>query len=50
MVSIEQEWLGVDNEGKRLNYYDEIYKIKINEVSLRELLILLSFYVTNSMD
>ena len=28
-----------------MNFYDEIYKIKIHEITLRELLILQSFYI-----
>jgi hypothetical protein len=36
------------DQDTKLNYYDEIYKIKLHEISLRELLILLSFYVTNN--
>lgn len=30
------------------SFYDEIYKIKIHEVTLRELLILQSFYVSKT--
>lgn len=45
VISIEQEWLDKDTN---LNHYDDIYKIKLYEVSLMELLILLSFYVTKN--
>ena len=39
MVSIEQEWQETLPDGSIATYYDEIYKIKIFEVTLRELLI-----------
>lgn len=41
VVSIEQEHTsGSAKDGDRDNYYYDIYKIKIHEVTLRELLIL----------
>ena len=48
MLSVEQEWQETLPDGTIGTYYDEIYKIKIFEVSLRELLILMSFYVSKT--
>ena len=47
-ISIEQEWQEKSPNGTVSTYYDQIYKIKIHEVSLRELLILQSFYVSKT--
>jgi hypothetical protein len=47
-VSIEQECRAEDKNGNISTYYDNIYSIKIHEVTLRELLILESFYVTKN--
>ena len=45
-VSIEQEHTSGDAQSaERDNYYYDIYKIKIHEVTLRELLILQSLYL-----
>jgi hypothetical protein len=38
-MSIEQEWTSTTEDGIVSTFYDEIYKIKIHEVTLRELLI-----------
>lgn len=48
IVSVEQEWK--ENEGTEevSTNYDRIYEIKIHEITLRELLILQSFYVSKS--
>jgi len=40
VMSVEQEWSVMGTNGVSNTYYDEIYKIKIHEVTLRELLIL----------
>ena len=48
VLSVEQEWQETLPDGTIGTYYDEIYKIKIFEVSLRELLILMSFYVSKT--
>ena len=49
MISIEQEYIKEDPSGKdSQNIYEELYKIKIHEITLRELLILQSIYVTNT--
>ena len=48
VVSIEQEWKKNQNTENVDFFYDEIYKVKIHEVTLRELLILQSFYVCKS--
>jgi hypothetical protein len=45
VISIEQENVR-EIEGDFTTSYDELYKIKIHEITLRELLILQSFYVT----
>ena len=45
VISIEQEWHRYENGKIVSTHYDEIYKIKIHEVTLRELLILQSFYI-----
>jgi hypothetical protein len=47
-MSIEQEWTQMRSDGTMSTHYDEIYKIKIHEVTLRELLILQSFYVSRT--
>ena len=47
MISIEQEHTRTIN-GVHETYYEEIYKIKIFEISLRQLLILQSFYVSKT--
>jgi hypothetical protein len=39
VMSIEQEWTSKAEDGTVSTFYDEIYKIKIHEVTLRELLI-----------
>ena len=41
IISVEDEYQKQD----LTNYYDSIYKIKIHEVTLRELLIMQSFYL-----
>lgn len=48
IVSVEQEWK--ENEGTEevSTNYDRIYEIKIHEITLRELLILQSFYLSKS--
>ena len=43
MISIEHEWQSKGENPQ--TYYDEIYKVKIFEITLRELLILQSFYI-----
>jgi hypothetical protein len=48
VMSIEQEWSMMGTNGVSDTFYDEIYKIKIHEVTLRELLILQSFYVSGT--
>ena len=48
VMSIEQEWTSTSENGVVSTFYDEIYKIKIHEVTLRELLILQSFYVSRT--
>jgi hypothetical protein len=48
IMSIEQEWTNKNEDGTVSTHYDEIYKIKIHEVTLRELLILQSFYVSRT--
>lgn len=46
VVSIEQEHTsGGVGDARRDSYYYDIYKIKIHEVTLRELLILQSLYL-----
>jgi hypothetical protein len=40
VISIEQEWHRIENGKIISTHYDEIYKIKIHEITLRELLIL----------
>jgi hypothetical protein len=46
-MSIEQEANRTIN-GVISTFYESIYKIKIHEVTLRELLIFQSFYVSNT--
>jgi hypothetical protein len=54
VISIEQEWIKTtDNpdENEKMdsqNLYDDLYKVKIHEITLRELLILQSIYVTET--
>lgn len=48
VISIEQEYRFENNEGKMVTRFDEIYKIKINELNIRELLILMSFLYTKT--
>jgi cytidylate kinase len=49
MISIEEEWQQMQDT-ENMNYkYNSIYKIKIHEVSLRELLIMQSFYLTKTI-
>lgn len=48
VISIEQEdehFIEVNGKQEAVNSYREIYKIKIHEITLRELLILQSFYI-----
>ena len=47
VVSVQQEYKKLEN-GVMMTFQDTIYSIKIHEVTLRELLILESFYVTRT--
>jgi hypothetical protein len=47
VISVEQEYIKEGFKGKE-NIYEDLYKIKIHEVTLRELLILQSIYTTSS--
>lgn len=47
MISIEHEWTKNSDTGKETKYYP-IYKVKIHEVTLREILILQSLYLCKS--
>ena len=47
-MSIEQECTTKDEAGTVSTYYENVYSILIHEVTLRELLILESFYVTKT--
>jgi hypothetical protein len=40
IISIEQEWHKNKNTDQVSTHYTQIYKIKINEITLRELLVL----------
>lgn len=46
VISIEQEYIKEGFSGTE-NIYEDLYKIKIHEITLRELLILQSIYVTS---
>lgn len=46
-MAIEQESTRIKN-GEVQTFYDTIYKIKIHEITLRELLIFTSFYVSKT--
>jgi hypothetical protein len=46
-MAIEQESTKIKN-GDVQTFYETIYKIKIHEITLRELLIFLSFYVSKT--
>ena len=48
IISIEQEYMLQDNNGQMLTRFEEIYKIKIHQLDVRELLILRSFLFTSS--
>ena len=48
IISIEQEWKKNVNTDQQSTHYSEVYKLKIHEISLRELLILQSFYLTKN--
>ena len=48
VISIEQEdehTIDIDGKPETINSYREIYKVKIHEITLRELLILQSLYI-----
>lgn len=45
IISIEQEWKKDKGTSNVSTFYDDIYEVKIHEVTLRELLILQSFYI-----
>lgn len=48
IVAIEQEWKKNAGTDEETTLYSQIYKLKINEITLRELLILQSFYLSKS--
>jgi hypothetical protein len=48
VVSIEQEWHKNKNTDQVSTHYTQIYRLKINEITLRELLVLQSFYLTKN--
>ena len=48
IISIEQEWKKNAGTDQQSTHYSEIYKLKIHEITLRELLILQSFYLSKS--
>lgn len=48
VISIEHEWNRQDEAGEKETQYYPIYKVKIHEITLRELLILQSLYITKT--
>ena len=48
VISVEQEWIQKGGNQDTQNQYDDLFKIKVHEITLRELLILQSIYVTQT--